>query len=164
MSGLRYSYYSNAIQVGSLVNRDTAIYRSNAGVLRTKSFYRNDANKQDYTNQYHFIQLPLGVEYKLVKSLPLLLQIGAKIEQLLGSNALSYNQYGSVYVKDKEMLARTGVNLFSGVSYQFRSHKAFSFAIGPQIHYGLTNLSKNKSNDQHLYFTSISAQFFLKNK
>jgi hypothetical protein len=164
ISGLRYAYYSNSLQVGSMVHRDTSIARQNASFLQTEAFYRNDANKQKYTNQYHFIQVPLSMEYKLLAHLPLYMQAGIKIEQLIGSNALFYNRYAGVYVKDKEMLVQTGLHLFSGFSYHIRSKKAFSFAIGPQIQYGVTNLSKNKSNDQHLYFVGISTQFFLKKK
>ncbi|MCU7552453.1 PorT family protein [Chitinophagaceae bacterium LB-8] len=162
VSGLHYAYYSNTIEVGSLIYRDTTISRTNASVLQTLAFYRNDENKQDYTNQYHFIQLPISAEYKVVKSLPLYIQAGIKLEQLLSSNALFYNKYAGVYVEDKEMLAKTGVHLFTGFSYLFRSQKAFSFAVGPQFQYGITNLSKNKNNNQHLYFAGISTQFFLK--
>jgi hypothetical protein len=163
-SGLRYAYYSNSIQVGSTVYRDTSISRMDASVLRVAAFYRNDANSQKYTSEYHFIQIPFGLEYKLVANQPLYIQAGIKVEQLLGSNALFYNKYAGVYVKDKEMLAKTGMQLFSGFHYHFRSRKNFSFAAGPQFQYGLTNLSKNKSNDQHLYFVGLSTQIFLKKK
>ncbi len=164
VSGLRFAYYSNSIQVGSPVHRDTSISRMDASVLRTEAFYRNDANKHHYINQYHFIQIPLSIEYKLSASLPLYMQGGIKLERLLWSNALFYNQYAGVYVKDKDMLAKTGMQVFSGLSYHFRSKKAFSFAVGPQLQYGVTNVTKNKSNDQHLYFVGISTQIFLKNK
>jgi hypothetical protein len=162
VSGLHYAYYSNSIKVGSSVYRDTNIYRFDASVFRTEAFYRNDAYKRNYTNRYHYIQLPISADYKLNKRLPLYVQAGVKLEQLLSTNALFYNQQAGVYVKDEEMLVKTGVHLFSGFSYHFRSQKSFSFTIGPQIQYGITNLSKNKGNNQHLYFAGISSQIFFK--
>jgi hypothetical protein len=75
---------------------------------------------------------------------------------------LFYNQSAGVYVNDKQMLTKTAVNVFGGFSYHFRSQKAFSFAVGPQVQYSITNLSKNKSNSQHLYFMGISTQMFFK--
>lgn len=162
VSGMHYAYYSTSMKVGSTVYRDTLIGRFDATAFRTESFYRNDGYKKGYTNQFHFIQIPVGLEFNLTKKLPLNIQTGVKFEQLLSSNALFYNQSAGVYVNDKQMLTKTTVNVFGGFSYHFRSQKAFSFAVGPKVQYSITNLSKNKSNSQHLYFMGISTQMFFK--
>jgi hypothetical protein len=164
-SGVRYAYYSNTLQVGSTVNRDTSFVRTDASMLRTESYFRNDANQHNYTNRYQFIQVPVAIEYKLVNKFPLYVQGGVKLEKLISSNALFYNKYAGVFIKDKEMLANTGLHLFTGFNYHFRSNKAFSFALGPQLQYGTTSLTKKSSNtQQHLYFVGLSTQFFFKTK
>lgn len=161
-SGLQYAYYSNSLKVGTTVFRDTSIMRQDASYLRAEPFYRNNTNAHEYTNKLHFIQVPVGVDYQLFKTLPLNSQAGVIVQQLLSSNTLFYDHNSGIYVKDKEMLNRTNVQLYYGISYHFRSKQAFSFAIGPQMQYGLTNLSKNKQNDQRLYFVGISTRFFIK--
>ena len=163
-SGLRYAFYSNTLEVGGSVNRDTSFARNDASLLRTESYYRNDANLHKYSNQYHFIQVPVGLDYQVFRSLPLSIQGGIKLERLIYSNALFYNKYAGVYVEDKEMLAKTGVQLFTGVNYQFRKNKAFSFSLGPQIQYGISKLTKKNSSTQQLYFIGLSTQFIIKNK
>ncbi len=59
-SGLHYQYYSTRINVGTKAD-------STNNFSRAVSYYRNDNQSKDYTNQFYFITLPFSYNYQLFK-------------------------------------------------------------------------------------------------
>ncbi|HEV8273429.1 MAG TPA: hypothetical protein VGQ04_19075, partial [Chitinophagaceae bacterium] len=88
--GLQYGYYSNIIHVGN--RRDSLINNNQfANVLDANgnNIYNAGGDTIKYTNQYHFIELPLSFQWQLNKNKtrPFIWSTGFTIGQLIASNA-----------------------------------------------------------------------------
>jgi len=152
-SGLQYHYYSTSVKVGQLLRQDTVI--SNGGML--DQFYSNTGGGfRDYTNRYHFLALPLSVEWQAHARVPLFVEAGFSVQQLLSSNALVFDPAARVYYADDAALNRTSLFAHGGLSYAVLSRKGTQLRLGPQLQYGLTRLSRNGSN-KHLVSLGLSA-------
>jgi hypothetical protein len=153
-TGLHYQYFSTAINVGTRTDSSFGTVSRNAS-----SYYRNDNQLNDYTNQYHFITLPISYEYQLLKRLPLHLTAGVRLSRLIYSNALHYDSAANIYYQDNSLLNKNVAGLFTSLAYRLRSQKNFSLEVGPQFNYGLTPIQKTgASKKQHLYSVGISTQ------
>ncbi|MDQ3683551.1 MAG: hypothetical protein M3352_10855 [Bacteroidota bacterium] len=151
-SGLQYQYYSTRVNVGTKAD-------STNNFSRAVSYYRNDNQSKDYTNQFYFITLPFSYDYQLFKKLPLHIGAGLQLSQLISSNALHYNSTANIYYKDNSLLNKTHVGLFIDLNYKLWRQKKFSLDLGPQFNYSLTPLQKNSgSKKQHLFSIGINTQ------
>jgi len=151
-SGLHYQYYSTRINVGTKAD-------STNNFSRAVSYYRNDNQSKDYTNQFYFITLPFSYNYQLFKKLPLHIGTGLQLSQLISSNALHYNSIANIYYKDNSLLNKTQAGLFTNLTYKLWSGKKFSLNVGPQFNYSLTPLQKNgSSKKQYLFSMGLSSQ------
>jgi hypothetical protein len=70
-AGLQYNYYSNTIDVGTRVVQSARFMD-----YSVTSFYSNrviapTSTLHPYRNNYHFVSLPLTIEWQLFKKLPL---------------------------------------------------------------------------------------------
>lgn len=165
--GLQYAYLSNTMQVGS--RRDTAVVLSNAlsQSLRLSSVY--SANQQkEFTNRYHFIQLPAGYQLQLNKGtrLPILWSIGASAGYLFSTNGLIYNSSaGGIYYRDKALFNKIHFNLNSGFSLRFGTNKKMQWSLGPELSLGMSKLSKDTyDKKQHLLYGGITSRLFFSKK
>lgn len=143
-AGLQYHFYSNHQVVGTVlpadsINRNT----SNADYLSLEGrAYRNNGVQNKVTNTYHFIELPIGFEYRLLKNQSLAIQHGIAISRLIRSNVLQYDSGSNAYYQSKNGLRKTGINFFTAVDYVIWKNNAFALRAGPQLQLGLQNSFK----------------------
>lgn len=158
--GLQYNYYSNQIAVGQLRNQDTVINN----MRQAAQFYLNSGiGFKDHVNQFHFVSLPIALEWQLWKKAPLQLQAGLSLQQLVSTNALVFDEGSGVYYSDKNAFRKTQVFSTFGLSYTVLNKKSTSLLIGPLLQYGLTKAEKDNSN-HHLFSLGLSAQLFFQKK
>ncbi len=165
-AGINYSYYSTKIKVGQKADSIAYINQGSLGLQSVNSFYRTDnINSHNYTNHYHFIELPVGIEKQLGNGSPFSLNTGFTVSQLINSNALHYDGQKGIYYQDNKLINKTQLGFFGGVSYRLYQRNT-SMEIGPQFQYGLTNLYKKELyGSRHLIFVAVSARlFFHRNK
>ena len=114
---------------------------------------------EPYKNSYHFLELPVGINWQVMKSIPLQLETGFRIGRLIKTNALHYDSQQSIYYEDEQLFKRTQFSFYTGLSYRiFKMNKA-SLYIGPKAQFQLTNLlPKNDYGKQHLYFTGVETR------
>lgn len=154
ITGLQYSYYSTHMPVGKKMDTASSLQFSRANT----AVYANSNRQYQYTTRYHFIELPVGIQYGLFKKLPLQVQHGLSIGQLLGTNALVYDSAANVYYKSNAGLHKTTLNFFTAVEYKIVRNKKMEINLGPQVQYGLTPFYKTSSAaKQHLFFVGLSA-------
>ena len=158
-TGLRYNYYSNSMLVGNPVFA-SAIFRSYSVSQYFSNNNYGNASLQSYRNQYHFLSLPLALDWQLLKKYPLNLSTGLSLQYLLQTNGLIFDYNKQAYFHNKNAFNR--LQLFSdlGLNYSFPLKKN-SIAIGPQLQYGISRLEKDNSN-HHLFMYSLKAQLQLK--
>jgi hypothetical protein len=156
-TGLFYHFYSTSISVGKKVYRADTISRENKSI-RVENFYQlpNAGETDTYKNKYHFVEVPIGVEWQVVKAIPLQLQTGFRIGRLIKASALHYDGQQGIYYEDKELFKRTQVSFYTGIFYGILKINKSSLYIGPKAQFQLSNFLKKKSfGEQHLYFTGI---------
>jgi hypothetical protein len=155
-TGLEYNFLSTRTQVGYRVSRGfLGAFNPNTAMADPA------ANKsRDYYNYFHFVSLPVQLEWQPVKKFPLHVHGGLVWQQLVHTNGLSFDPNTLVYTDNKDAFNRTQIFTALGMDYAVLNKK-HSLVIGPELKYGLTAMEKN-SGDQHLFSIGIRAQFLLK--
>ena len=66
-AGINYHYYSTRINIGSSVDSPIYVYSPVTATVQVNGYYHN-GNSRAYMNHYHFIELPLSMNFQLNKS------------------------------------------------------------------------------------------------
>ncbi|MBL7741385.1 MAG: hypothetical protein JNK14_19325 [Chitinophagaceae bacterium] len=166
-AGLQYAYASNRISVGTAVDT-TIVLQSNAtsslADLRVEKLY-SGAQKNDYTNRYHFIRVPFMYHWQINKGkLPVELNAGAGISYLVRTNALVYSRsLGGIYYEDKHAFNKLHWDLSTGLSFRLKAKNNQEWVIGPQLSFDMTRLVK-EDNKQYLMYGGIQARWLFPSK
>lgn len=161
VSGIRYAYFANRISVGETVNTAVPVYNDRMERLNATAIYTGNGKKVDYTNQYHFLQLPLELGIDLDRKQRFNLQSGLVIGYLVHSNALQYNHVSGVYYSDNSAIRKWQAGLSSRVTYRIMNNRQFTMDLGPFIQYQLSPLY-NSPQSRHLMATGLSGRILLK--
>jgi hypothetical protein len=163
-SGLLYSFSSDHIKVGKSLNYSLS-YSSNYNLdVRNQSSYANVQNT-DYTNKYHFIELPVSISYNLTRKwrYPLTWNAGVSVSRLVSTNALLYDAaWGGVYYDGKRDINKTQLNLSTGFSLRFDGHNGWQWNIGPQLYISASKLFNSAYDEnKHLLYGGLHMQVLL---
>ncbi|HEY4935345.1 MAG TPA: outer membrane beta-barrel protein [Puia sp.] len=159
-AGINYHYYSTKIQTGNVVDSSLLIYYGSPQAFSVNGFYRN-GSIHSYTNQYHFIELPVAMDFQLNKSrqIPVIWEAGLSLSYLINSNALHFDPYGSVYYQNTQLFNKIQINGTTAIMFGFHIHIG-ELQLGPQLQYGLTGLLKMSTGDpEHLFFGGLKISF-----
>lgn len=159
-AALQYSYLSLKNNVGQTVERDTVVFTATVDRVLNQ-FYRpvqRGSQLQEYINKYHFLELPLGIEWQLNRRFPLHIQTGLSLSYLFKTNALVYDPNARIYYQNNDLFSKMQLQFFSGITYRVWQHKNLGIHVGPYLHYGLTSLEKEDKN-HHLLSTGLKAAF-----
>lgn len=158
VAGLQYSRYGTHSYVGNKVVMDTAfMYNGNANTV--SGYYKTSGQQKKYTTTYHYIELPLAIEYRLLKKLPLQIQHGVSAGYLFATNALYYDRAASVLYTNDDWLRKVGVQVVTSVDYKLVNTSAFSLFLGPQVQWALTPLQhKREVRQHHRFFAGLQTR------
>jgi hypothetical protein len=159
-AGINYHYYSTKMRMGGKVN--LPYYGVNGlSLYNTVSSYYQNGNTETFTNQYHYIEMPLSVNFQLNKTTrkPVIWELGFSPGYLLGNHALYYNPGANIYTSNYLQPQKFQVNAVTGFMFGFPLHKG-ELQIGPQIQYGLTGfINSNDGNPGHLFYGGLKISF-----
>ena len=164
-AGLNYHYYSTHIQTGYAVDSPVAVFNSYSSLAPTylvNGFYQNGA-VHNYTNQYHFIELPVLVNFRLNKNdkLPVYWEAGLSLSYLISTNALFFDPNGNLYYQNKELFNKTQLSGVTSILIGIPVHKN-ELQLGPQLQYGFTGLLKSGAvSSQHLFYGGLKISYVL---
>lgn len=154
--GLNYEYYSNAILVGSQFNSARFINQG-ANMVRVDEYYTSGtANK--YNNKYHFVSLPLSLQWKLSDGAKrgLVWENGINLSRLVKTTALHFDGISGTYYKDDELFKNTQLMLSSSLLFTLKSKSNVQLYAGPHVQYGISNLiDDNATNQKHLRYAGL---------
>jgi hypothetical protein len=159
-AGLGYHYYSTGIRTGISVDSALTVNYSYALTSSVRSYYRNGDGKE-FTNQFHFIELPVNLSFQLNKSQrnPVNWEAGLSLAWLINTNALHFDPYNNVYFENSQLFNKIQWHVASAVLVGFSVHR-HTIQVGPQIQYGLTSLLKNSgSYPGHLTYLGLKCSF-----
>lgn len=167
-SGLQYAYSSDRIRVGK------SITASSGSLFADRSYYSALTSQNatafpgnptpemtTYTNKYHFIELPVQLQYSINKKWknPLIWNAGVAVSRLIASDALLYNvAYGGVYYDAKNDIRRTQFNVSTGFAFRFTVNK-LQWSLGPQVSINTSKLFNNAyDNNVHPVYGGLNAR------
>ena len=159
-AGLDYHYYSTKIHTGVAVDSSRYVYAAYGQTASVNSFYQN-GQAQSYTNQYHYIGLPVSLSLQMNKSIknPLNWEAGFSLAWMLGTNALHFDPNTNVYFENSQLFNKTQWNANTAILVGFPVNQ-HSIQLGPQLQYGLSGLLKtNGSNPGHLFYFGMKISF-----
>lgn len=159
-AGINYHYYSTKIHTGNFVDSARYVYLANASASQANGYYRNGSSN-GYTNYYHFIELPLSLDFQLNRNhkMPLIWEAGFSLSYLLNGDALHFDPVTNVYYKNNALFNKTHLNAATAILLGFHIHKT-DLQIGPQLQYGLTGLlNKSAGNPEHLFYSGLKISF-----
>lgn len=158
-AGIQYAYYSTRQKVGNYKTQDTTL-RFQDKDFSVSGYFSNTAgsyaSQTTYINHFHVAELPVSLQYQLVKHLPLFLTAGASYGRLLSSNALTYDQASGLLYRNKENNRKHSVNLFAATQFAVVNKKSWKLTAGPMIQYNAVPLQKTGGRS-HLLFTGLKA-------
>jgi hypothetical protein len=169
-TGISYSYFSTLINVGSRIDATRALNYVARDVLFVSSFYNNAAAsstaKTDYVSHYHLAGLYGQLNWRVTnwkKKAAIYWNNGLSINQLFTSNALVYNQTGSVYYKDFDAFQKQMAGISSALSFRFYNTGKLSITAGPFMQYYLTpQLKEAGADNKHFRNYGINMQILFK--
>jgi hypothetical protein len=158
-AGLNYHYYSTKISIGDAAGTSGNIYYS--PVQLNSAGYIVNTGSRSYTNQYHFIELPVLADIKLNKSkkLPVIWQGGFSFSYLVSTDAMYYDPSANVYYKNMQLFNQVQWSAATAVLIGFNVNNN-QLLLGPQVQYGISGLQKNTAaGQQHLLSYGLKISF-----
>lgn len=162
--GLQYSQFTNRIIVGQHVDSAQLVSQGSFGLQNVRGYYRADSSN-NYTNRFHFVELPLSMNLQLNRStrLPLYFNTGLSLSYLLSTNALHFDGSRGVYYKDNNVFNKLYFNVTTGFFVALFNKTKHPVQLGPQLQYGITNLMKKEiSGGKHLVYFGLNSKLLLK--
>jgi hypothetical protein len=166
-AGLQYAYSSNRIKIGTVTDTAVVLSQTNDASqtrVNVDKLY-SGTPQNNYTNSYHFIQLPVSYQWQVNKSKkwPIRLNATAAVGYLLSTNALLYDgALGGIYYKDKNAYNKMHFNLGAGLSFGWLAKNGGEWVIGPDLSFDMTRLIKH--DQQYLMFGGVNTKWFFPKK
>jgi hypothetical protein len=156
-AGLNYYFITTHLETGGKVNSNLSVSVNNS-VFASASAYYLSGNSQNYTNHFHFLELPVNVRLQLNRSntLPVYWEAGISVSRLLATDALQYSDLSGIYYKSDNFYNKTQFNWQTALMLGFFEKKTL-FTVGPMIQYGISNLTRSGSggSPQHAFIGGI---------
>ncbi len=168
-AGINYSYFSTVINVGNRVDATRVLNYVVQDVRVVSGFYNSTAAssvKNDYTNRYYLAGLYGQLNWRITnwkKKAAIYWNNGLSINQLFTSNALIFDQTGSVYYKDFHVYQKQMAGISSALSFRFYNTNKLSITTGPFMQYYLTPYLKEAGPaNKHFRTYGINMQVLFK--
>lgn len=166
-AGLEYVYASNRIKTGTRVDTSLRVQSTNYLSTQVEQVYRG-AQKNNYTNRYQFISIPVGYHWQINKSkkLPLQWDAEASVGYLFATNALVYSSsYGGIYYRDKQAINKVHFGIGTGISIRLAGKKGMEWVFGPELSFDTRKLVNDGYDiKQYLLYGGIHTRLLFPQK
>ena len=108
------------------------------------SFYYRAGSSFEYTNTYHFVEVPIGVLFRLNKEkavLPIHLYTGVSLSKLIKTTSLQFDEQSGSYFHNDNRFNNTQFDLSARLSFAIFNRGGNPLLIGPQLNYSLTKVA-----------------------
>ncbi len=151
--GLNYKSYNSSMQIG---NRVDSILSYAGNLFNRDNFFYRAGTKENYKNHFHFIELPVSMRIKLGKQnkLPVYLNSGFTISQLITTNALQFDALSGSYFRDNAAFNKTQFNISAGLLLSLSGNTNNAVLIGPDLNFSVTKMANSGlyKNRHYSYF------------
>ena len=167
--GLRWSYYSDKLNIGPVVypTNSSTSYSQTLDRLGTSYAFRASGTGS-YTEKYHFIEMPLTYQVQLNKNTvhPFSLRLGFKVGRLLSSNAIAYDTAANgIYYRSTKYINNTQFGFTAGFNWKINKSDKIKVVVGPVVDLHLNSLVDNPfDNRRYLMFSGVRASIQFNSK
>ncbi len=163
--GANYHFYQTSSRVGHKINRSASNFNSTfLQDISINDYYTYD-NVAWFRNNYHLLQMPILVSYKMNKNTSHNIRLSAGIAPgyLVGTKALFDNKGSRILYEDKKQFHHFNISVNAGAMWGWKNKNGNEIELGPVLQYQINNFVKPVvSTPQHLFFTGIKTIFFFK--
>jgi hypothetical protein len=164
-TGISYLQLNARNKVGEKIY-GSQVVNNGRNYLYVSNYYMIQQDKaSDYTNRYHFIEVPVSVNLRLNNSrkYPVYWNGGVAVARLISSNSLHFDGTTGVYYKNNSLLNKTQAAFTTGFSVSVFNNKPHPIWIGPTARYYVTRvLQKEVSADKNFMSVGMNVKVFLK--
>jgi hypothetical protein len=105
---------------------------------------------------YHYITLPVKLQWKPLAGIPITFSPGISVQQLVAASGSYFDSGGSLH-SGKDGIRKTSLSFDFGASYRIWHKKSLRLDAGPQLQYGPGSFYQN--NPAHLLRFGLGLQF-----
>jgi hypothetical protein len=157
-TGIEYRYFNNYINTGGRQATDTFVLGRNTRVEQYFQLANMQGSQALYRNNYHFVSVPLEMNMRVLRKVPLFLNAGIALQQLVSTNALYYSQQMHIYYEDKEALRKTQFMARLGAHITLFHKKKWPVQVGPEFNLGLSRIQKTPGSVDRFYANAINVR------
>jgi hypothetical protein len=170
-AGLQYSLFTVNTRVGERVNSARAVNYGMYNSAITDNYYlggTGGTRLHDYTNRYHFIELPVMTSIHILgkKKMPIVLDAGISVSRLLHTNSLHFDGLNGVYYENDDFFNKMQVSVNGGLNIGLFQNSRHPLFIGPNLRYFTTGIIKKEvtasGGEQHIWSFGLNAKMLLK--
>jgi hypothetical protein len=164
--GANYLQLNTRSKVGNREYGAQVVNAGSSGYQVVSSFFRVERDRtSEYHNRYHFIEVPMELHTRLNRSarMPIQLNTGVAVSQLLKSTSLHFDGTTGVYYKDDRLLNQTQLAAKTGVSIGILNKTKRPLWIGPSAKYNISKiLKKDVSARTNFMSVGVDVKMFIK--
>lgn len=153
-TGFHYTRQSNYLMVGKKIDSAVSVSFDMNKSIDANSYYQPGGSSK-YVNKYDLLQVPIMMQFKPVKRLPLYAETGLTAGVLLNSNALVYNYASKTYVTSPQLFNKIILSVNAGVTADVNLKNVIPFSVGFNVKYGISSVTKTSYGNQHFTNTSL---------
>ncbi len=163
-AGIAYAYMTTLMRVGTRYNDPVNFDSYTQQPVATNVVYRGPQDKS-YTNQYHFVQLPLTFEAQLNRSKTTRISWSGSLVpgyMISGSPLLYDTAFNGIYYENKDGFKRFRLGVATGMHVAFGKPGKLQWSIGPEFYIDLRSITKPSFGTRQYFINSgLTARFIL---
>ncbi|HUQ66233.1 MAG TPA: outer membrane beta-barrel protein [Flavitalea sp.] len=164
--GINYLQLNTRNKVGSQMSGSQVVNNGARGYIIVSNYFTVEQDKpSEYSNRYHFIEVPLVLNTNLNKSkkYPLHFTTGVAVSRMLKSNSLHFDGTTGVYYKNDNLVNQTQLAVKTSISVSVLNKTTRPLWIGPSAKYNLSKiLQKDVSASKNFMSLGIDIKMFIR--
>ena len=158
--GVQYSYSSNLIKFGDVVDSSTALV-GNRFLVAMAAPPGTSAKNEDFTNSFHAVLFPVELSWNFDRNGRWFLNSGFSSGVLVGKNAFQFNSQSGYYYRDDKSFNTIQTALFTGIYYTVNPTAGLPISLGPVVQYNLNN-NDNTGGNRKMLFLGLGTRLKLR--
>lgn len=167
---LQYGYYTEKIKVGN--RRDSILQNASplSAIYNARFAYGTASPATNFTNRYHFIELPVAFQFRITKNKnaahPSYARLGFTAGGLISARALAYDtSFGGIYYENSSRINKMQFSLSAGLAWTYTTQAKWEWNAGPSFDIHFSRLTKNSmEREKYMLFIGLKTIVILPRK
>ena len=165
-AGINYLQMNTKNKVGNQVYGAQALNSRNVANQFVRNYFTLEPHKpKDFSNQYHFLEVPLVLHTRFINSQksPVYWNAGIAYSRLIKSNSLLFDGNTGVYYSNDKLLNKSQASISTGFDFVLFGKSARPLWVGPTAKYNVSSLlTEDVPDNMHFFSLGVNARWFLR--